>query len=104
MTYYILLEGDSKQSIWDENILGEESFGTFYTGNGFKALNSIVMSESHLVETVTILDEKNQSYSVEEFIKLISKINFFILSVSFLGFFLNFFLKQAQALVLSVFY
>ena len=73
MTYYILLEGDSKQSIWDENILGEESFGTFYTGNGFKALNSIVMSESHLVETVTILDEKNQSYSVEEFIKLNSK-------------------------------
>ena len=73
MTYYILLEGDSKQSIWDENILGEESFGTFYTGNGFRALNSIVMSESHLVETVTILDEKNQSYSVEEFIKLISK-------------------------------
>ena len=64
MTYYILLEGDSKQSIWDENILGEESFGTFYTGNGFKALNSIVMSESHLVETVTILDEKNQSYSI----------------------------------------
>ena len=73
MTYYILLEGDSKQSIWDENILGEESFGTFYTGNGFKALNSIVMSESHLVETVTILAEKNQSYSIEEFIKLISK-------------------------------
>ena len=73
MTYYILLEGDSKQSIWDENILGEESFGTFYTGNGFKALNTIVMSESHLVETVTILDEKNQSYSIEEFIKLISK-------------------------------
>ena len=73
MTYYILLEGDSKQSIWDENILGEESFGTFYTGNGFKALNTIVMSESHLVETVTILDEKNQSYSVEEFVKLISK-------------------------------
>ena len=73
MPYYILLEGDSKQSIWDENILGEESFGTFYTGNGFKALNSIVMSESHLVETVTILDEKNQSYSVEEFVKLISK-------------------------------
>ena len=71
MTYYILLEGDSKQSIWDENILGEESFGTFYTGNGFKALNTIVMSESHLVETVTVLDEKNQSYSVEEFVKLI---------------------------------
>ena len=73
MTYYILLEGDSKNAIWDENILGEESFGTFYTGDGFKALNTIVMSESHLVETVKIVDEKNQSYSIEEFVKLISK-------------------------------
>ena len=73
MTYYILLEGDSKNAIWDENILGEESFGTFYTGDGFKALNTIVMSDSHLVETVKIVDEKNQSYSVEEFVKLISK-------------------------------
>ena len=73
MTYYILLKDDSVEDIWDENILGEESFGTFYTGAGFKALNTIVMSESHLVETVKIVDEKNQSYSVEEFVKLISK-------------------------------
>ena len=73
MTYYILLEGDSKNAIWDENTLGEESFGTFYTGAGFIALNTIVMSESHLIETVTIVDEKNQSYSIEEFVKLISK-------------------------------
>ena len=73
MTYYILLEGDSKNAIWDENTLGEESFGTFYTGDGFRALNAIVMSESHLAETVKIVDEKNQSYSVEEFVKLISK-------------------------------
>ena len=33
----------------------------------------MVMGESHLIETVTILDEKNQKYSVEEFVKLISK-------------------------------
>ena len=31
MTYYILLKGDSVDDIWDNNILGEESFGTFYT-------------------------------------------------------------------------
>ena len=73
MTYYILLDNDSIEDIWDENILGEESFGTFYTGTGFKALNTMVMGESHLIETVTILDEKNQKYSVEEFVKLISK-------------------------------
>ena len=73
MTYYILLEGDSKDAIWDENILGEESFGTFYTGDGFKAFNSIVMSEPTLLEKVTIIDEKKASYSVEDFVKLISK-------------------------------
>jgi len=73
MTYYILLEGDSEDAIWDENILGEESFGTFYTGDGFKAFNSIVMNESELLEKVTIIDEKKTSYSVEDFIKLISE-------------------------------
>ena len=76
MTYYILLEGDSKNAIWDENILGEESFGTFYTGDGFRALNTIVMSDSHLIDTVTIIDEKKTSYSVEDFVKLISKFEF----------------------------
>ena len=73
MTYYILLEGDSEDAIWDENILGEESFGTFYTGDGFKAFNRIVMNESELLEKVIIIDEKKDSYSVEDFIKLISE-------------------------------
>ena len=73
MTYYILLEGDSEDAIWDENILGEESFGTFYTGAGFKAFNNIVMNEPTLLEKVTIIDEKKASYSVEDFVKLISK-------------------------------
>ena len=73
MTYYILLEGDSEDAIWDENILGEESFETIYTGDGFKAFNSIVMNEPTLLEKVTIIDEKKASYSVEDFVKLISK-------------------------------
>ena len=73
MTYYILLEGDSKDAIWDENILGEESFGTFYTGDGFRAFNSIVMNEQNLLEHVAIIDEKKNPYSVEEFINLLSK-------------------------------
>ena len=74
MTYYLLLEGDSEKDVYfDSNVLGEESFGTFYTGDGFKALNTIVMSDSHLIDTVTIIDEKNTSYSVEDFVKLISK-------------------------------
>jgi len=73
MTYYILLEKDSVEDIWDENILGEESFGTFYTGNGFKALNNMVIRQPELLETTSIIDEKKNSYSVGEFLELISK-------------------------------
>ena len=73
MTYYILLEGDSVDELWDNNTLGEESFGTFYTGNGFKAFNNIVVRQPNLLETLTILDEKKNQYSVEEFLNLIQK-------------------------------
>jgi len=74
MTFYLLLDGDSeKDVIYDTNVLGEESFGTFYTGNGFKALNNIVVRQPKLLEKVTILDEKKNQYSVEEFLDLIQK-------------------------------
>ena len=73
MTYYILLKDDSVEDIWDKNILGEESFGTFYTGNGFKAFNNIVQRQPELLETVTIIDEKKKSHSVTEFLDLVGK-------------------------------
>ena len=74
MTFYLLLSGDcEKDVIYDTNVLGEESFGTFYTGNGFKALNNIVSRQPKLLERVTILDEKKNQYSVEEFLDLIQK-------------------------------
>ena len=78
MTYYILLHDvynamDTIDDIWDENILGEESFGTFYTGYGFKALQNMVIREPHILETIAIVDERKNSYSIEEFLNLISK-------------------------------
>ena len=73
MTYYILLDNDSIEDIWDENILGEESFETFYTGNGFKALNNIVVRQPELLKTVTIIDEQKRTYEVSEFLDLITK-------------------------------
>ena len=73
MTYYLLLDMDTTEDIWDENILGEESFGTFYTGNGYKALRNMVVREPHILETIAIIDEKKNPYSVEEFLNLISK-------------------------------
>ena len=42
MTYYLLLEGDSeKDAYYDSNVLGEESFGMFYTGQGMLALKTL---------------------------------------------------------------
>ena len=78
MIYYILLDDvynamDTIDDIWDENILGEESFGTFYTGNGFKAFQNMVKREPQILETIAIVDEKKNPYSVEEFLNLISK-------------------------------
>ena len=73
MTYNILLKGDSVDDIWDDNILGEESFGTFYTGNGFKALDNIVTTNPDILETITIIDETKTTHSVSEFLDLITK-------------------------------
>ena len=75
MTYYLLLEGDSeKDTYFDSNVLGEESFGTFYTGQGIVALNNIVNQKPELLETIKILDEMKNSYTLTEFFDLLSKL------------------------------
>jgi len=73
MTYYILLDNDSIEDIWDENILGEESFGKFYVGSGYKALTNMINREPEVLESIAIIDEKKNPYSVEEFLEIISK-------------------------------
>ena len=73
MTYYILLDMDTPDDIWDDNILGDESFGTFYTGNGFNAFKNMIIKEPDVLESIAIIDEKKNPYSVEEFLNLISK-------------------------------
>ena len=73
MTYYILLDMDTIEDIWDENILGEESFGKFYIGSGYKALTNMINKEPEVLESIAIIDEKKNPYSVEEFLELISK-------------------------------
>ena len=74
MTYYLLLEGDSeKDTHFDSNVLGEESFGTFYAGQGLVALNNIVNQKPELLETIKILDDTKKSYTLTEFMDTISK-------------------------------
>jgi|TARA_B110000495_G_scaffold197234_1_gene207180 hypothetical protein len=75
MTYYLLLNGDSeKDTLYDTNVLGEESFGTFYTGQGMVALNNIVNKKAELLETIRILDDYKKSYTLTEFFDILSKL------------------------------
>ena len=74
MTYYLLLSGDNESdTIFDSNILGEESFKVFYPSLGFSLLNRIIHKEPELLEQVKIKDEQNKSYSVTEFIDKLEK-------------------------------
>ena len=75
MTYYLLLEGDTeKDAYYDSNVLGEESFGMFYTGQGMVALTNIVNKKPELLESIKILDETKKSYTLTKFFDILSKL------------------------------
>ena len=69
MTYYLLLSGDSeKDSIYETNVLGEESFGTFYPSVGFVMLSRIINQQPDLMESMKIVDEQNNSHTITSFL------------------------------------
>ena len=69
------MEGDTeKDAYYDSNVLGEESFGMFYTGQGMVALNNIVNKKPELIETIKILDETKHQYTLTEFFDILSKL------------------------------
>ena len=69
MTYYLLLNGDSeKDSLYETNILGEESFEIFYPSIGFMILNKIINQKPELSESIQILDEQKTSYTITQFL------------------------------------
>ena len=69
MTYYLLLNGDSeKDSLYETNVLGEESFETFYPSIGFTILNKIINQQPELLESLQILDEQKTPYTITQFL------------------------------------
>ena len=68
MTYYLLLSGDTeKDSLYETNVLGEESFDTFYPSVGFMMLHRRVNQKPELLDSLQILDEKKKKYTITEF-------------------------------------
>ena len=69
MIYYLLLKGDTeKDTLYETNVLGEESFEIFYPSIGFIMLNRIVNDKPEILETVKILDERKKTYTIIEFL------------------------------------
>ena len=74
MMYYIFFNNELQSGdMWDDNMLGDESFGKFYIGSGFIALNNIINNDPKMLENVKIKDEQNKDYSVTEFLDKIEK-------------------------------
>ena len=72
MTYYILMPGDNPNELWDENELGQVSFKTFYAGKGMEALQNMIRKSPMALEDVIIKNERGNTFSVQEFLELIS--------------------------------
>tara|TARA_R100001377_G_scaffold47120_3_gene27164 strand:+ start:1065 stop:1310 length:246 start_codon:yes stop_codon:yes gene_type:complete len=74
MTYYLLLNGDSeKDSLYETNVLGEESFDTFYPSVGFMILSRIINQKPELLESLQIIDEQKKSYTITKFLDKLEK-------------------------------
>lgn len=76
MKYYILGPGDDINNLSEDNELGETDIAkTFWCYSGYSALNHIVNHierYSNIIDDITIIDEKQKRYSIEQFIDLIS--------------------------------
>lgn len=74
MTYYLLLKDDTEKDVYfDSNVLGEESFGTFYPSVGFMILNRIINQQPELLESLQILDDHKKSYTITKFLDKLEK-------------------------------
>ena len=75
MRYFILLPEETEEDVdYSTNILGEISFKNFWTEEGFEILIRLVEKYPDTLEQVTIKDEQNKNYSVEQFLDKIKNL------------------------------
>ena len=79
MQYYLLLENDNeKDSFYDSNLLGDESFGKFYSGQAFKTLTRIVENQPEVLDKAKVITDSGQRLTITEFLDAIKKLKIFI--------------------------
>ena len=75
MTYFIKLEDDTNEELmFDSNILGNESFGTFYAERGMKSLMTILEKNPEVIGSVKIITDVGKELSITEFVDKIYKL------------------------------
>ena len=79
MQYYLLLKNDNeKDAFYDSNLLGDASFGKFYSGQAFKTFKHIIENEPEQVENITIITDMGTKLTITEFLDEIKKLQIFI--------------------------
>ncbi len=75
MRYFILLPDDTEQDVdFSTNILGEVSFKNFWADDGFEILVRMVNKYPDTLSEIKIKDDKNKTYTVEEFLDKIKNL------------------------------
>ena len=75
MQYFILPSGYEQHDLMNQNyLLGEQSFKVFWAGTGFQRLQRIIKEAPDVLEHIVILDDKGNSYTIEEFLDKIKKL------------------------------
>ena len=74
-TYYILGPDDTEQDVMNSssNVLGEVSFNTFHTQEGFSILMHLINQALPELENIRIKDNKGNTLSITEFLDSIKK-------------------------------
>tara|TARA_B100000287_G_scaffold408323_1_gene434546 strand:+ start:1862 stop:2104 length:243 start_codon:yes stop_codon:yes gene_type:complete len=72
--FYIFLPDDDTKDIFDVNILGRESFGTFYAERGMQTLERIIERSPVNLKDVKIVTDKGTKYTLTEFLDHIGKL------------------------------
>lgn len=67
--YFIFLPDDDPTDIqYDPNVLGKESFGTFYAERGMETLENIVERHPELLQDTTIVTDTGIKFTITEFL------------------------------------
>ncbi len=75
MQYFINILEDKNQDFSREiYLLGEQSFKVFWAGSAFNKLEKMVVKHPEFLDGVNVLDDKGTTYSVEEFLDKIKKL------------------------------